>query len=79
MSDFADAARANILALEVLDVLSLAAEDAGGGVLFENNALSVYIDFQGVLLIDVQGPAQFHGQYHPTELIDLSDNSCRFH
>ena len=45
---------ADVLAAVVLDVPAVTAEDAGRLVLLENNGLAVDIDFDSVLLRDVQ-------------------------
>ena len=67
---------ADVLAAVVLDVPAVTAEDAGRLVLLENNGLAVDIDFDSVLLRDVQRAAQLDGQNDSAELVDLSDDAC---
>ena len=67
---------ADVLAAVVLDVPAVTAEDAGRLVLLENNGLAVDIDFDSVLLRDVQRAAQLAGQNDSAELVDLSDDAC---
>ena len=66
----------DVLAAVVLDVPAVTAEDAGRLVLLENNGLAVDIDFDSVLLRDVQRAAQLDGQNDSAELVDLSDDAC---
>ena len=67
---------ADALAAVVLDVPAITAEDAGRLVLLENNGLAVDIDFDSVLLRNVECTAQLDGQNDSAELDDLSDDTC---
>ena len=74
--DFLYAIFADELAVEALNVVSVAAENAGRLILFENNGFAIDIDFDSVLLRDVKRAAQLDGQNNSAELVDLSDNTC---
>ena len=66
---------ADVLALEDGDVLAAVTENAAGTVLFENDGGTLHIDFQCVLLRDVQRAAHLNGQDNAPQFIYLSDNS----
>ena len=74
-----EAVGADVLALVNRDVLRIAAEHAGRLVLFQNDRRTVHINFNGILLRDVQSPAQLNRQYDSAQLIHFSHNACRFH
>ena len=59
-----DALGADILPVEYDHVLGVVTEVGGGLLLLEHNGGSVHIDFQRVLLRNVQGAAQFNGEYN---------------
>ena len=67
---------ADVLASVVFDISAVAAEDAGRLILLENNGFAIDIDFDSVLLRDVQRAAQLDGQNDSAELVDLSDDAC---
>ena len=66
-----DAVGADILALEVDDILGVITENTGGLILFQHDGRAVHIDLQGVLLRDVQGAAQLDGQHDAAQLVHL--------
>jgi len=78
-SELLHAVRADVLASVVFDISAVAAEDAGRLILLENNGFAIDIDFDSVLLCDVERAAQFDGQNDSAELVDLSDDTCGFH
>jgi hypothetical protein len=51
--DLLKASRTNVLAAELNYILTLAAEDAGVGILLEDDRALVGEDFKGILLLDV--------------------------
>ena len=61
-SELLHAVRADVLASVVFDISAVAAEDAGRLILLENNGFAIDIDFDSVLLCDVERAAQFDGQ-----------------
>ena len=73
------AGAANILAFVMDDVLCVAAENAGGLVLFQHDLISIHIDFQGILYLDIHGAAQFNGQHNTAQFINLANNTGRLH
>src|SRR5574344_548682 len=69
----------DVFPLEQCDVLGAVAENAAGLILFQNDRGTLHIDFQCILLRDVQCPPHLDGQNDTTQLIYLSDNSRGFH
>ena len=66
---------ADVLALEDGDVLAAVTENAAGTVLFENDGGTLHIDFQCVLLSDIQRAAHLNRQDNAPQFIYLSDDS----
>ena len=61
---------ADVLALEDMDVLGVVAENAGGLILLEHDRSPIYIDFQRILLCDVEGTAKLDGQHDAAQFVD---------
>jgi hypothetical protein len=55
---------ANLAIAEGDEITCVVAEMASGPVLLENDSLALYKDFNGILNLNAQHPAQFHGQYN---------------
>ena len=72
---FLQALGADILPLEYRDVFGGVAENAAGLVFFQNDGRAFHIDFQCILLADIQRPAHLDGEHDPSQFIHLSDNS----
>jgi len=70
---------ADILPLEIDHASGIVTENAGGLILPENNAFTVHVYFQCVLFRNIQRAAHLNGEYDATQLVDLSDDTCRFH
>lgn len=70
---------ADILALEVDDILSIGAEDAGRFVLFQDDGIALSINFDGISFGDVQGPAELDRDDQSSEVVKLSNDTSRFH
>lgn len=70
---------ADILALEVDDILSIGAEDAGRLVLFQDNGIALSINLDGISFGDVQGPAELNRDDQSSEVVKLSNDTSRFH
>ena len=79
MLDFVKTSSADFLSLELNNVLIGVAEAAVGLVLFQNNSIAVNEDLNGVRAGDTQMLAYFLWNNYSSELIDISDNTCRFH
>ena len=69
---------ADVFPVEHNHVLGVVAEDAGGLILFQHNGGSVHVDFQGVLLRDVQRAAQFNREHNAAEFVHFAYNTGRF-
>lgn len=72
---FFQALGADILPLEYRDVFGGVAENAAGLVFFQNDGRAFHIDFQCILLADIQRPAHLDREHDPSQFIHLSDNS----
>jgi len=70
---------ANALALEGLVVLGVAAKQACGLVLFQNDPVVFGINFDIILQVDVQGASDLNRKHKAPQLIDLTCHSGRFH
>jgi hypothetical protein len=66
---------ANVLALEVYQIIRVIAEEAGRMILFQNDGLFVDEDFDGVLYVDTQCPAKFDGDYDPPEGVHFANDA----
>ena len=66
---------ADILPLEFRDVFGGVAENAAELVSFQNDGRAFHIDFQCILLADIQRPAHLDREHDPSQFIHLSDNS----
>ena len=72
---FFQALGADILPLEYRDVFGGVAENAAGLVFFQNDGRAFHIDFQCILLADIQRPAHLDREHDPSQFTHLSDNS----
>ena len=70
---------ANVFALEAYEIIRVITEKTSGVILFQDNGLFVYEDFNGVLDINAQSPAEFDRDDYPTESIHFSNDARRFH
>ena len=74
-----DALGADILPVERYDVLCAVAEDTGGLILLHHNAGAIDIDLQTVALSDVQSTAKLNREDDPSQLVDFTHDTGRFH
>ena len=74
-----DAVRANVLAAIADDLFRALTKDTGRLILAENNAVSLNIDFKGVLLSDVERAAHFYGQNDTAKFINSAYDTGGFH
>ena len=51
-------------------------ENAGGNILSENDAVSLYKNFYFIADVDVQGLPHLFGEDDPAQLVDTFQNSC---
>jgi hypothetical protein len=72
LSQAFDAALADVLTLVIYDILGVVAKNASWLILFQYNGGTVNIDFQRVLLGNVERTAQFNRQYDTAQLIHFS-------
>ena len=70
---------ADILTLEVDNVLRVTAEYAGRLVLLEDDMIAVNVDFQSVLYFDAHSAAQLNREHNATKFINLTNNTGGFH
>ena len=70
---------ADILTLEVDNVLCVTAEYAGRLVLLEDDMIAVNVDFQSVLYFDAHSAAQLNREHDATKFINLTNNTGGFH
>lgn len=70
---------ADVFALKAYKVIRVITEKTSGMVLFQYDGFFVHEDFDGVLDINAQGPAEFDRDDHPTERIHFSNDARRFH
>ena len=73
--EFLQAVGADVLALEDMDVLGVVAENAGGLILLEHDRSPIYIDFQRILLCDVEGTAKLDGQHDAAQFVHTTDDA----
>ena len=76
---FLEAVLADELGAVEDDVLSVAAEEAGGNVLFQDDAVVFHEDLDGVLVLDVHLVAEFDGEHDAAQFVDAAYNTCGFH
>ena len=67
------------LSVEENDVVSVAAEDAGGNVLLKNDSFVINKDLDGILDADVKRTADLDGKNYSSELVNAAYYSGRFH
>ena len=77
--ELCDTFAANILALEVNDVVFVAAENAVLLEFSEDNGIFLNIDLQSVLFANIKTSAEFDRENDSSEFIDFTGNSCCFH
>ena len=77
--DFLYAIFADELSVEALNVVSVAAENAGGFVLFENNLVVFDKNLNRVTIINPEVLSELNRENESSELINLSYHACRFH
>lgn len=70
---------ADILTLEVDNVLCVTAEYTGRLVLLEDDMIAVNVDFQSVLYFDAHSAAQLNREHDATKFINLTNNTGGFH
>ena len=70
---------ANLLSLEFNDVFLTAAKAAGGAILSKNYLVAFNEDLNGIRVIDIHFLAHFLWYNYTTELINVSNNTGRFH
>ena len=73
---FLHASGTDILVSEHSNVLGAVAKNAAGLILFQNDRGSFHIDFQRILLRDVQCAPHFDGEYDPAQLVYFSYDTC---
>jgi spore coat polysaccharide biosynthesis predicted glycosyltransferase SpsG len=77
--DLFETVLADSLAVEEDDIVRIAAEDAGGGVLLKNDSFVINKDLNGILDADVKRTADLNGKNYSSELVDTAYYSGRFH
>jgi len=70
-----DAAGAHVFAPEQNDIFGVIAEDTGRLIFTQHDGVTVYIDLQCVLGLNVQCVTQFNGQDDAAQLIHLSNDT----
>ena len=61
------------------DVAGIAAENTGGVILLENDLVILHEDFQRIAYRDVESSSQFDGKDNTSKLVQLTDDTGRFH
>ena len=74
-----DAVRADVLSLVVNDILCAVAENACRMIFVKDDIISVYKYLKRVSLCDVQSASKLYRKDNTSELINLSNNTGRFH
>ena len=77
--ELVNAVGADVLTSVLDDAFHVVAENAGCLIFAKNNILSFNIYLQCILLCDVQCAAHLYGEDYTAQLINLTDNSGRFH
>ena len=73
--DLLEASGADVLSTKLNDVFAFTAENAGVGILFENDRTLVGKDFKRILLLDIHRLTKFHGDNNPAKFVYLSNNT----
>ena len=60
-------------------IFVLAADNAVGLVLFQNNLVAIYKDFNGVLFCQSKGSSDFNGENDSAEFIEFANDAGGFH
>jgi hypothetical protein len=76
---FLEAVLADELGAVEDDILCVAAEEAGGNVLLQDDAVVFHEDLDGVLVLDVHLVAKFDGEHDAAQFVDAAYDSSRFH
>lgn len=71
--DFRRAGGADVPPLERADVFGVAAEHAGGLILFQNNGVILDEDLERIAVSDFQGMAQFNRQDNAAKAVNFAD------
>ena len=74
-----EAMDADLLTLELDDLVIGSAEAAAGIVFSEDDLVAIYVYFNGIGACDIHLLAHFLRYYYSAELVDVSDYSGRFH
>lgn len=77
--ELCDTFAANILSLEIDDVIFVSAENAALLEFSENNGIFFNIDLKSVLFADIKTSAELDRKNDSSEFIDFTGNSCCFH
>ena len=77
--DLIEAIGADAFAVEEDDIVSVVAENAGGVIFLQNDAVVVGEDLDRVLYFNIHCFADLDGEDDSAQLVDLSDHSRRFH
>ena len=70
---------ADVFSFEDYDISRVVAKDAGGLILSQNDVFSLNEDLYGIFFLEIEGGPEFLGNDYPAELVELSDDSGRFH
>jgi len=76
MLESIDTVLADKLALEESNVVSVAAEDAGGLIFLKNYLIFINENLDSVSLLDVHCVSDLDGKNDSAQLVDLSYNTC---
>lgn len=77
--ELCDTFAANILALEVNDIVLISAENTVLFIFSENDRILLDIDLKCVLFADIKSSAEFDRKNDSSEFVDLTGDSCCFH
>ncbi len=76
---FSNTRRTDVLAFEMNNLVSLAAEDTSWFVLLQDDSITIHVDFQGIFFTDAKRAAELDGNYNTTQFVNLAYDACRFH
>jgi hypothetical protein len=76
---FFSAVLADRLVLVNQDLLAAAAKNAVGFVFFQNDRVSLGVDFHRVAASHIKVLAQLNGKGNSAQVVDMSDHAGRFH
>jgi len=79
LSEILYTAFADKLAFVVNEILALAAKQAVGLMLSEDDAVALNIDLNCILFCEIKGSSHFNRQYYSAEFIEFSDDAGGFH